>query len=161
MQEECLNGYLEDINIDLMLKVISDDSIADIVSGSVTGTSYSFTKRLSVKELCERFSTRIKECQISYTAGIKAAVDELKLNLNMCRRMDRIFGVDYKDETEESFQVLKAKDGSRLLRCPLQNCSTKTFKLRRHLRDVHPTLSDEGQDLAVEISQKFERNKGN
>lgn len=159
-QENILNVNLKDVNIDLMLQVVSEESISDIVKSSVTGTSYTRTKRLSVSQLCERFASNVKEAQTSYSASINAAVDDLKLNLKMCERMDLYFGSEYNDETEESFQVIKSKDGSRLLRCPLQNCSTKTFKLRRHLRDVHSTLSDEGQNLAVEISQKFERNKG-
>ena len=88
------------------------------------------------------------------------ALDTLRLNNHMCRKMDAILGSNYEDDRENTSEVIKSKDGSHLMRCPVNACSSSTYKLRRHLRDVHPTLSEQDQELAVEISRKIEHNKG-
>ena len=118
------------------------------------------TRRVSSKQLINEFVDKIKIAQEIYKNSIENFIQEWKNNISMCSKMDEEFGEDYEGCVEDDAKVIKAKDGSHLTKCPISNCATKTFKLRRHLRDIHPSLSENVQEFAIDISKKIERNKG-
>lgn len=95
---------------------------------------------------------------------MRNAHDKFERNIHVCIETDEILGVsenlDYDDDLDISVPREKLKDGTRLLKCPLTPCSTSTFKLRRHLKQQHITLSEEQIDFAMNSARKFDTNKG-
>ena len=138
-------------------EVLSDTLTSDSVNG------YTFTNRLTQHQLFENFSTKIKEFQDQYKSSVEKEIQNLKLNVKTCLKMDKILGCDESENINgdvDTNEVKKLKDGTRKLQCPLLSCSTKSFKLRRHLKDVHNNISDEALNYAMQMALKMERNKG-
>lgn len=63
-------------------------------------------------------------------------------------------------ENDECLSVVKTlKDGTKQLECIISNCKVSTFKLRRHLVNMHPLLSEEQVKYALHMSRTFANNK--
>lgn len=56
-------------------------------------------------------------------------------------------------------EVKKQKDGSYSQACPVLDCNSTTFKIRRHLKDIHTELSLNQIEYAVLLAKQISRNK--
>lgn len=123
-------------------------------------STYTLNRRITADQLYTQLADKLYASQENHKKNVREAINQFRINIAMCSKMDDAFGSNYEDCGEKAVQLVKSKDGSHLVRCPLSKCSSTTYKLRRHLRDIHPTLPDVAHEFAVEISKKIERNKG-
>lgn len=124
--------------------------------------SYTFTRRVTHDNLIKNFVNKLKKLQTSFKTSFEELFTGVRLNIQTCDRLDLVLGADSIDEEESETldDISILKDGSHKLKCPIQHCISSTFKLKRHLKDVHKIETTEQLDLATQISQKMERNKG-
>lgn len=66
------------------------------------------------------------------------------------------------EETEESFVTAPnydsldcGKDGTTQLPCVINDCRSRPYKLRRHIRDQHPLIAESAVDYAICMAKKL------
>lgn len=122
-------------------------------------------KRVTARQLTETFADDVQRIQQPYVEELKNIRDNYEKNIHTCISMDEMLGSTTLavDSAEEDDEVVcppqQLKDGSYLLKCPILNCKSSTFKLRRHLRGQHTTLNEVQIDFAVTTARKIEANK--
>ena len=122
---------------------------------------YTFTSRVTQTQLISWFRSKICDAKSNYEKSISEALSNLKTNLQTCIKNDTVLGADESDVVNEGDNIqMKLKDGTRLLKCPIQNCKTSAYKLKRHISDIHKTLDEYQTQFALNLAQKMERNKG-
>ena len=115
--------------------------------------SYSFSKRVSAKELIDMYVTGVKDAQDAYNKKLSDVTELFKKNLRKCQEMDAKLGcsADIENLSEDNEENLKGKQ-----LCPIHSCGTKTVKLKRHLA-LHK-LSEEQITYALKCSRIFTEN---
>ena len=123
-------------------------------------TSCTMKNRLTESSLLDKTAKELKDAQANYLKCIKETTQFLTCNWQICKKMDEILGCqDSNQSNQEDEQIIKLKDGSLKLTCPLINCNLRTFKLKRHLATVHNDLKSNDIEFAVEVARQMEKNK--
>lgn len=123
--------------------------------------NYSLKKRISLEDLIESFVTEVSGLQKSYIDSVKTAFRRLSVNFTKCKEMDDVLG-SYEDsnfDTCDVDNVETLKDGTRKLKCIIGSCQTSTYKLSRHINDLHKNLSNNQKEFAVQMARTISRNK--
>ena len=99
--------------------------------------------------------------QEKYKLVLSEAFEELFKTIKTCKEIDDMLGTSEalevsSDSTESNLHVLS--DGTKQCPCPIHKCSVKTFKIRRHLENIHKDLSKEQKDYAVKIAKVMANN---
>ena len=97
---------------------------------------------------------------MKYLDAVKDAHTIMTTNFAICSEIDANIGVieDSELESEYECQLEKLKDGSIKLDCPIQQCKTSYFKLKRHLLSHHD-LTDEQVSSCLEFARRAAKNK--
>ena len=72
--------------------------------------------------------------------------------------MDAVFGKEGRNYPDEENRRTVLSDGSVKLVCPMDNCTTETFKLKRHLERQHIHLTDSQKLFALSAAREIYRN---
>jgi hypothetical protein len=135
------------------------------VYSNVLGNSFTLTRRLTAKDLINSYVTALKRAQDAYIKEVEESHRYLLCNLQTCEKMDSVFGCDESTEefngdesTIEEQDAEQQKDGSYRVNCPVEKCKTRTYKIKRHLADIHLYSTDE-QEYGTKMAKKIERNR--
>lgn len=119
---------------------------------------YTLTYRRTTEQLTEEYVTSIYDAQQIYRKAVSAADAKFLENAVECMKADNILGAP--TATSDVRVTLKEclKDGTQFLPCPMVNCSSGSYKLKRHLEAVHSNLNEFQKQYAVEFSKKMSQN---
>lgn len=125
--------------------------------------SCSMKKRWTTRQLIHSFCQTINDAHDQYRQKVEKAIHFLALNVRMAQKLDGLIGSGGDDtatpsDEDERVDSHKAKDGSVSLRCPVSGCSTRTFKLKRHIDLKHTAITPERANYAVMAARKMEIN---
>ena len=157
MREELCNGSIQ---TDLILPVLAFDRVESYVNIART-SNYSLKKRVSLNGLIKSFVSDVSTFQKYYIDSVETAFRTLAVNFTKCSEMDEVIG-NFEDpelDTSDLDIVETLKDGSPKLNCLVGNCRTSTYKLSRHLTDLHKNLSHEQIKYVVSMARIISRNK--
>lgn len=143
------------VMLDLMTPITKITKQA-IEEKSQRGFSLQFRKPAEI--LLSDHINEIHQAQQNYIDAISRAEHKFLLNVKECLKADMILGAppitkQYSQEYKPSL-----KDGTKYLQCPMVNCSSATFKLRRHLESVHSHLAEYQVTYALELAKRMYRN---
>ena len=149
-----MKSKLVEIGIDQnsILELLEKNDWKNVVDDFTDGT-YTLTRRITSSQLVNDVVNKICRSKNVYKESIEEAITLLTENIVMCSKMDSYLGNEYYD-CREAEELKISKDGSHLVKCPLGKCNSTTYKLRRHLKDVHQGLTNEALEFAVDISTK-------
>lgn len=122
---------------------------------------YTYTKRVTTAHLMDKIAKQLIDIEIDFKEKTEKTVTEFLSNYMHCKRSDTILGADdINDSNDEACDdIVIGKDGTHKLSCPMQHCSTRTFKIRRHLSDTHSDLTSKQIEYATNMAKIMERNK--
>ena len=125
--------------------------------------SYTLKKRVSAEGIINEYIKRVKGTQQKYLEEIMNHEQFIKRNLLCALKMDKLFndgnnGASF-DEADGFDEIVKQKDGTLQVKCPLFGCPSKTFKLHRHFQSQHPEVEEKVIRYAIAISKHIEKNK--
>ena len=143
----------------LLEPLLINGTILDSVQKFSSETS-SLTKRTTVKELTDNFYLQVKSAQEIYKESVAKCILILRLNLETCIEIDGILGFnDTSVELPDNTDIVTLKDGTHKIRCPMHNCPASTYKIKRHINEVHDALSNTEKEFALKLAHTMERNK--
>ena len=123
-------------------------------------------RRWTTKQLVASFCAQVEDAHSAYRQSMQKAIRFLAGNVGMAQKMDSFLGTPAADDDDtddgseglHSTERRKANDGSTNLQCPVAGCSTRTFKLKRHLELKHKDLTPERMAYAVMAARKMDKN---
>ena len=152
---EYLNGQ-ENINFNILPSFINTD-LDPTLDKPTTHI------RLTEKQLFHNYYLKIEKAQVDYLLSLQEAQKFLVSNRVTARKADFLLGIEGEQiidyDSSDITQLQKLKDGTIQLLCPMANCNTETFKLRRHFKTCHSSLSSDAINYVVDIARVFARNK--
>lgn len=122
--------------------------------------SFNLTMRKMQDTLIEDYCLKVEKAHREYILAVSRADVELLSNVQECAKADKVLGAPEMKITNRLGTELKTlKDGTKFLQCPIINCSSGSFKLKRHLQSAHSDLTDYQTSYAIELSKKMYQNE--
>ena len=123
-----------------------------------TADSYNLPFRITEAQLEKMFIEKVAESQNKYFSSLDDAFKLWFRNIVYAKEMDAVFGKEGRNYPGEENRRTVLSDGSVKLVCPMDNCTTETFKLKRHLERQHSHLTDSQKLFALSAARKIYRN---
>ena len=148
MQDEKLQCLYKEEGIEETL------SLQKVEFSTLSLDTYSFTKRVTEKELIREYLRNLKDAQEEYKNKVEIATKLLQMNLKKCQEMDSILGTF--DDMDNTFKEDIDKPTANET-CPIHMCNSTVVKLKRHLA-IHK-LNEEKTLYAMQCSKLFSKNR--
>ena len=116
-------------------------------------------RRIAPHSVVDKFINDLDYFFSEHIRDLNTLKTEFENNFRHAVNVDNVLGECENVENEEQDQVKqleKSKDGTVRLRCPINKCGAKVFKLSRHLKKHN--LNEEQRKLSFKISNVYARN---
>lgn len=141
-----------------LLKFVSNVNPETIFSDKYSH-AFNLSVRQSADALTREYCKTVADAYSSFSKAVSAADEKFLSNITECSKADNVLGTTTSTSALEQLkppsQHPPLKDGTKYLMCPVMNCSSGSFKLRRHIRSAHPHLNEYQINYGFQLARKL------